>query len=233
MKSSATTREKFMLPVLASVAIFSILLLTPILSNPVFAQMGIPMMSPRQQYMMHNDPNQITCRQGMGLLISSSSGTPACVTPTTYMRLVDRGWGNYDFNQITRDQQFMTGIMNNMMFHPRMMGYWMNDPQSLQYMQQNNQWMGMMHRGPMMGGPMMGQAMIQNYTVGCPWCPVGSGIGTNQGWMMHNPQHMQGMFGYMMNDPEFRQQMFEHMLNNQQYMQQLMQNQTFMKQINP
>lgn len=222
---------KSIFPAITGIVIVTILFFSPIITNPAFSQMEMQMMSPRQQWMMSNDPSQVTCRTGMSLLISSSSGAPACVSPTTYMRLVDRGWGSYDFNHIARDQQFMTGIMNNMMYHPRIMGYMMNDPQSLQHMQQNNQWMGMMHRGQMMGGPMMGSAMMQNYTVGCPWCPVGSGI--QQGWMMHNPQHMQNMMGYMMNDPELRQQMFEHMMSNQQYMQQLMQNQTFMQKINP
>ncbi len=230
--------KQFILPILASVLILAILSLAPILSNSVFAQMGMPMMSPRQQYMMHNDPNQITCRAGMGLLIGSSSGTPACVTSTTYMRLVDRGWGNYDTNYMMRDQQFMQGVMNNVMYHPQMMGHMMNDPQMMGHMKGNNQWMGMMHRGPMMGGNMMGQgmmgpAMMQNYTMGCPWCPVSSGMGMHQGWTMHNPQYMQGMMGNMMNDPELRQQMFNHMMNNPQYMQQLMQNQTFMQQMNP
>lgn len=223
--------KQSILPILACVMILTILSIAPILSNPVFAQMGMPMMSPRQQYMIHNDPNQITCRPGMGLLISSSSGTPACVTSTTYMRLVDRGWGNYDTNYMMKDQQFLQGVMNNMMYHPQMMRHMMNDPQMIQHMQGNNQWMGIMHRGPMMGGPMMGH--MQNYTMGCPWCPVSSGMGMHQGWMMHNPQHMQGMMGHMMNDPELRQQMFDHMMNNQQFMQQLMQNQKFMQQINP
>lgn len=220
-------------PVIAGIVIIAILFFSPIIANPVFSQMGMPIMSPRQQYMVSNDPNQVTCRPGMGVLLSSSTGTPACVTPTTYMRLVDRGWGNYDTNFMMKDQQFMQGIMNNMMYHSQMIGYMMNNQQMLQFMKGNNQWMGMMHRGPMMGGPMMGPAVMQNYTIGCPWCPVGSGIGIQQGWMMHNPQHMQGMFGYMMNDPEIRQQMFEHMMNNQQFMQQLMQNQTFMQRINP
>jgi len=201
----------------------------------------------RQQMKMHNDPIQIVCREGMGMIMSSSTGDPACVSPTTYMRLVDRGYGHSNFNFIVKDQQFMQGIMNNMMYHPRTMGYMMNDPQILEHIRGNTQWRDIMRldstKGPgMMGGPMgpgmmrgqgMGPGMIANYTIGCSWCPVESGTGMQQGWMMHNPQHMHEMTAEMMNNPELRQQMLDHMMHNQQFMQQLMQNHTFMEQFTP
>jgi len=205
------------------------------LSEDIFAQNN-PYMPVRHQWMMNNDPNQITCPTGMGMMMSNS-GNPACLTPSSYMRLADRGWGNYDYNYMARDQQFMTGMMNNMMQHPQMMGMMMNDPQMLQAMQSNNQWMGMMHGQGMMGQGMMGRGMMMgNYTMGCPMCTGMMGQGMNQpmmmnnAWMMHNPQMMHGMMGTMMNDPQFQQQMMNHMMGNQQYMQQLMQNQTFTRQ---
>lgn len=204
-------------------------------STEVFAQNN-PYITPRQQMKTITDPNQIICQSGMGLMLGNN-GNPACVSPSTYMRLVDRGWGNYDFNQMTRDQQFMTGLMNNMMYHPQLMGQMMNNPQMIQAMHANDQWMGMMHsQGMMMGQGMgMNQGMMMNYTMGCPMCGnmIGQSMMMNQAWMMHNPQSMHGMMGTMMNDAQFQQQMMNHMLGNQQYMQQLMQNQTFMKKMIP
>jgi len=222
----------FILPLVA------ILALSPILADLIFAQTQY--MPVRHQWMMNNDPNQITCPTGMGMMMGYS-GNPACLTPSTYMRLADRGWGNYDFNYMTRDQQFMTGTMNNMMQHPQMMGMMMNNPQMMQAMHGNTQWMNMMHgQGGMMGQGMMGRGMMMgNYTMGCPMCASMMGTNMNQpmmmnnAWMMHNPQMMHGMMGTMMNDPQFQQQMMNHMMGNQQYMQQLMQNQTFAKQFNP
>jgi len=224
--------------------------ITPVYSLVFFEQaesLSDDFIPARQQMKMHNDPIQIVCREGMGMIMSSSTGDPACVSPTTYMRLVDRGYGHSNFNFIQKDQKFMQGIMNNMMYHPRTMGYMMNDPQILEHMRGNTQWMDIMRldspRGQgmmgdqmgqgMMRGQGMGHSMIANYTIGCSWCPVEPGTGMQQGWMMHNPQQMHGMTGEMMNNPELRQQMLNHMMHNQQFMQQLMQNQTFMEQFTP
>ena len=220
------------------ISVFTVILsLSPIL-NEAMAQ--TQHMSVRQQWMMTDDPNQITCPTGMGMMMRHN-GDPVCFTPSTYMRLVDRGWGNYDFNYMTKDPQFMTGMMNNMMQHPQMMGYMMNHPEMMQSMHANDKWMNMMHgQGMMMGKGMMGQGkMMENYTMGCPMCSGMMGGNMNQPmmmnnpWMMHNPQMMHGMMGTMMNDPQFQQQMMNHMMGNQMYMQQLMQNQTFMQKMNP
>jgi len=73
----------------------TVLALAPLLSNSIYAQMGTPMMSPRQQWMMTNNIDDITCREGLALMVRTS-GTPACVTPSTYLRFVDLGMGNFE-----------------------------------------------------------------------------------------------------------------------------------------
>ncbi len=218
---------------LSSIFVLIVLVGTiPSILNEAMAQ--TQHISVRQQWMMHNDLNQITCPTGMGMMMRHN-GDPVCFTPSSYMRLVDRGWGTWDYNYMTKDQQFMTGMMNNMMQHPQMMGYMMNHPQMMQAMHGNTQWMNTMH-----GQGMMGQGMMMgNYTMGCPMCAGMMGGNMNQPmmmhnpWMMQNPQMMHGMMGTMMNDPKFQQQMMNHMMGNQMYMQQLMQNQTFMQKMNP
>ena len=219
------------------ISIFTLILSASPILNEAMAQ--TQNMSVRQQWMMHNDPNQITCPTGMGMMMRYN-GDPVCFTPSSYMRLVDRGWGTWDYSYMTKDQQFMTGMMNNMMQHPQMMGMMMNNPQMAQAMQSNTQWMNMMHGQGMMGQGMMGRGMMMgNYTMGCPMCASMMDTNMNQPmmmnnpWMIQNPQMMHGMLGTMMNDPQFQQQMMNHMMGNQMYMQQLMQNQTFMRQFNP
>ena len=67
-----------------------------LLSEQVIAQ---TMMSPRQQMMMGTNPNQIVCADGL-VPMMKNMGMTACVNPDTYLRLADRGWGNWDMNMM-------------------------------------------------------------------------------------------------------------------------------------
>ena len=70
--------RKIGISVFASILILTILVLTPILANQAFAQnqIGMSMMSPRQQWMMTNNIDDITCREGMVLMIRGANATP-------------------------------------------------------------------------------------------------------------------------------------------------------------
>ena len=54
------------------------------------------MMTPRQQMMMGTNPNQIVCAEGK-VLMMKNMGMSACVNPDSYLRLVDRGWGQLGY----------------------------------------------------------------------------------------------------------------------------------------
>jgi len=263
-------------------------------SESVFAQMT-PYKSPNHQMQMMNDPTQVTCRDGMILMMKGSSGNPACVSPLTYWRLADRAWGTFDIELLAQNQNHMHGVMGAMINHPQMsqhmhdwmrdnpqhmqtmmnnwmpqmmqndqwmmnmMGPIMNDPelrqqmmshmmmnpQMMQSMQSNQQWMGMIHGGPMMSDGMY-HGIMMNSTMNCPWCPfmqdsmkqsmmgvgcawcqdnMGHGM-MNQGMMME--QHMQSSTtnkssttspGWMMQNPQHMQNMMNHMMNDPQSMQ--------------
>ncbi|NNM36089.1 MAG: hypothetical protein HKO48_03125, partial [Nitrosopumilus sp.] len=99
-------------------ALFSVILIFTIatislslLSEQVMAQ---TMMTPRQQMMMGTNPNQIVCADGK-VLMMKNMGMPACVNPDSYLRLADRGWGNWDMNMMTNDPQQMQRVMNSML----------------------------------------------------------------------------------------------------------------------
>jgi len=189
--------KKSIIAVMFILPLVAVLGLTPILVNQVFAQnqMGMPMMSPRQQWMMTNNIEDITCREGMTLMIKDSNATPVCLSPNSYLRLADRGWGNFDMNMMVNHPQQMQGVMNSMMNNPQTGKLWYdivsNNPQQMQEMMINNPW----HMQGMMGqmtGPMMSD-------------------------MMKDPQMRQQMMEQMSQN----QQMMQELMQNQQFMEQL------------
>ncbi len=107
----------------ASILILTILVLSPILVNQAFAQnqMGVSMMSPKQQWMMTNNIDDITCREAMVLIIRGANATPACVSPNAYLRLMDRGWGMFDANIMADRPQMMQSVASQMIQNPQMM----------------------------------------------------------------------------------------------------------------
>ena len=119
------------------------------LINDVFAQSD-QVLPPHQQMRMINNPNQVMCSPDMVLMMRGSDGIPACVTPQSYLRLADRGWGNFDWNLLSQHPHQMQGVMMNMM----------NNPQMWQHMTTHPHMTDMMQRHGMMMGPGMGHGMM-------------------------------------------------------------------------
>jgi hypothetical protein len=67
--------------------IFSITII-PVLFDDSFAQQ----MSPHQQWKQFSNFDMMTCKEGH-LLLQKTNGYPSCVMPSTYLKLVDRGYG--------------------------------------------------------------------------------------------------------------------------------------------
>ena len=92
----------------------------------------------QQQMSVLNDPDQIQCREGFVPIIRGTTGVPACVNPSTWVRLADRGWGNFDVNMMANNPQHMQSIMNSMMNNPQTGKLWYdimaNNPQHMQSM---------------------------------------------------------------------------------------------------
>ena len=51
-------------------------------------------MSPRAQYELGVEPQNVVCKKGLTLIFKNSDGTPACVKPTSVQRLIEIGWAS-------------------------------------------------------------------------------------------------------------------------------------------
>jgi len=206
----------FLLPLIALLA------LSPILADSIFAQTQryMPVM---HQWNLHHDLTQLTCAKGTAILLMDNDGEPTCVKPSTYLTLVDRGYGKFDSNIMMNRPMMMQGLMGKMMDDPNltqpMIDNMMKNQQMMQSMMDDNQMMGMM-RGGMMGQGMMGQGMMGQGMMG-------------KGMMMNNPELMNNIMNQMVQNPEFRQQMIEEMQRHHEFMQKLLENEPFQKQLNP
>ena len=52
------------------------------------------MLSPLKQFKSGVSMMNITCGEGLVLMIKKENGSPACVTPQTSVKLIERGWGS-------------------------------------------------------------------------------------------------------------------------------------------
>ncbi len=71
------------------------MILTIAISPSFFENSFAQQMSPHQQWKKFTDVDMLTCKSGY-LLIQKSNGNPACVMPSTYLKLVDRVYGFYN-----------------------------------------------------------------------------------------------------------------------------------------
>jgi len=99
--------------------VFSISL-SPVFFENSFAQQE---MSPHQQWKKFADPDTLTCKQGH-LLLQKSNGNPSCVLPSTYLKLVQRGYGNYDVSIMSKRPEMMNTLMQSMTSNQNIMYHW-------------------------------------------------------------------------------------------------------------
>ena len=67
------------------------MILTIVISPSFFENSFAQQMPPHQQWKKFADVDMLTCKSGY-LLIQKSNSNPACVIPSIYLKLVDRGW---------------------------------------------------------------------------------------------------------------------------------------------
>ena len=80
-------------------------------------------LSPRQQWKKFADTDMLTCRDGF-ILLQKNGGYPACVKPSTYLKLVDRGFTNVDLTLIHNRPNMLTSLMQNMVSNQNLMNHW-------------------------------------------------------------------------------------------------------------
>jgi len=80
-------------------------------------------MSPHQQWKKSTDLDILTCKQEL-VLLQKINGNPSCVMPFTYMKLVDRGYGNYDSSMLSKHPEMMNQLMQNIASNEELMSHW-------------------------------------------------------------------------------------------------------------
>ena len=92
---------------------------SPSLFENTFAQQ----MTPHQQWKKFADAEMISCKSGH-LLLQKSNGVPACVMPSTYLKLVDRGYGHHNQSMMDKNPEMMNSLMNSMTSNEKIMHHW-------------------------------------------------------------------------------------------------------------
>ena len=155
----------FLIPI-----IFGIFL-SPFLFDNTFAQEN-QITPPRNQWEQLPDPDVLTCKEGL-ILIQKNNGIPACVSPSTYLKLVDRGYGKFDSSQLMKRPTMMTHLLSGMVNDPQLMHHWhtmmKNDQKVMQQtmsgmilkLKNNPEYMANI-MGPMTTNPELRKQMIEH-----------------------------------------------------------------------
>jgi hypothetical protein len=121
------------------------IVVSPTLLENSFAQQ----MTPHQQWKKFADVDLLTCKSGY-LLLQKSNGNPACVMPFTYLKLVDRGYGNHNQSMMDKNPEMMNHLMNSMASNEKVMSHWheMMQNDSYNMNQTMNSWISQMKEDP-------------------------------------------------------------------------------------
>ncbi|MCH9657916.1 hypothetical protein K0U27_04325 [archaeon] len=79
--------------------------------------------SPHQQWKESADIDLITCKPGHILLLDID-GNPLCVTPSTYLKLIDRGYGSYDSTVMTQRPTMLNELIQGIVSDQDLMHHW-------------------------------------------------------------------------------------------------------------
>ncbi|KAF6245517.1 hypothetical protein [Nitrosopumilus sp. b2] len=128
-----------------------------------FAESVIP---PRQQWKQFNDIDQLTCKEGL-VLLQKSSDAPACVSSTTYLKLVDRGYGLFDSKIMKNRPMMMNNLMETLTSNTSILNHWSKMMQDNPTLMKNimQDWVSKMKVNPEflknMMGPMTSDAKLR------------------------------------------------------------------------
>ena len=94
-------------------------------SNTVFYENSFSLqdVSPHHQWKKSADPDTLTCKE-KHLLLQKNDGSPACVAPSTYFKLIDRGYGNYDSSIMSKRPEMLAQLMQHMIADEKLTHHW-------------------------------------------------------------------------------------------------------------
>ena len=182
--------------------IFSVIIIPTFIENS-FAQQT---MSPHQQWKKFVDPNALTCKQGH-LLLQKMDGTPSCVMPSTYLKLIQRGYGDYDSSIMGKRPEMMNTLIQGMTSNQNIMNHWydmvLKDPNIMTKTMDN--WISQVKDnpdllknilGPMTSDPVLREKMIEimkNHSY------MENSLKMNSEWMDSVHHSMSSGMGHKMN----------------------------------
>ncbi len=118
-------REKHELILLYFQFTFLAVIIFGIVASPGFSENSFAQqeMTLHQQWEKFADLDMLTCKPGH-LLLQKNNGNPACVMPSTYLELVDRGYGAYNQSIMDKRHEMMNHLMNGMVSNEKLMTHW-------------------------------------------------------------------------------------------------------------
>lgn len=99
------------------------MILTIAISPLLFGNSLAQQMTPHQQWEKFADIDVMTCKSGH-LLLQKSNGNPTCVMPSTYLELVDRGYGSHNQSMMDKRPEMINHLMNSMASNEKLMTHW-------------------------------------------------------------------------------------------------------------
>lgn len=85
-----------------------------------FAQKDL---SPLQQWKKFADPDLLSCN-GEYLLLQKDNGHPACVSVSTYFKLIERGYGKFDFTLLGNHPEMINQIIDKILNEQKLTHHW-------------------------------------------------------------------------------------------------------------
>ncbi len=172
--------------------LFVVLIIFSLTFNSIFFEQisAQKELSLHKQWKKFADLDSLTCNHEF-ILIQKNNGVPACVSPSTYLKLVDRGYGNYDSSLLKNNPQMMMKLRDHMISDNALMSHWhqMLNQNPTMMMQSMNDLIFHMKENP---------ELIKNF----------------MGPMTSDPQLRDKMITIMQNHP----QMESHLKNNSEWM---------------
>lgn len=107
------------------VSTFIIILSISLLPHLLFESAAIEnsILPPKKQWKISSQIELISCKDGF-LLLQKYNGSPACVSASTYISLIDRGYGKFDSEIMMKRPTMMNKLTENMISNQIIMNHW-------------------------------------------------------------------------------------------------------------
>jgi len=160
--------------------------------------------SPRAQMNSGIAPTEVACRENFVLMVRES-GSPACLTPASYLRSVDRGWGVADLDLMEKHPEqldaIIATIMQNRQLREQVIERISANPEALEKIKGNEKLMNVLEGKGMVGegqaGTQMG-GMFGSSETGKQMGDMMSSMGFNMGGDSKMGNMIGGMVDKMM-----------------------------------